>query len=201
MADAVEDSGPGWEYLLLAHSLADAIDSHESEYTDFVLGYAAPTGQRITDPVELTREASARADETRTAVSNIERLFAPAAIEAALGAPGQSGNPTIIRQLTTRIADVYGSLLAWAAAVRGTEVPSEARSFFDALALLVATPIEEMRAFSTKLVADTEEVIADIRADRPQKKAIVAELRLTIDDGAMDRYEAALKDFELSVTG
>jgi hypothetical protein len=201
MTETTEDRAEGWEYLMLAHELRNAIESHEQQYNDYRVGYAQPSGERITGAEDVPGDIRERTDEASTVISNIERLFSGSTVEAAIGMPGEAGNPDLIRQWAARVADVYAAMLSWAVALRGAKVPAEARPVYDALALYVAQPLEQMRAFTTKFVVDVEAVIDDVRAGRDPRGPIVAELVVSIDPKATSSLESAMADFTKSVIG
>ena len=200
MTDAPEDRAEGWEYLMLAHELRDAVQSHEQRYNDYRVGFAHPSGEHIRAVQDIPSDVRTRTDEASTVIRNIDRLFSGSAVEAAIGRPGEAGNPELIHQWGTRVADVYAAMLSWAAALRGAEVPREARPLYDALALFVAQPLEQIRAFTAKFVIDVEGVIGDLRAGRELTSQIVAELVVSIDPKATSAFESAMVDFTKSVT-
>jgi DNA polymerase-3 subunit epsilon len=190
-----EDRAPGWEYLLLAHGVLDAVQTYRDRYEQ---GLAHSSGKSIASLQDAVRNVSLQADVFRAIIGNLQRLLSSEVLEAAVGKPGEKGNPERIRKLAGDIAEVYGLMLGWQAEVRSTKTPSPATSLYEALACCASTPLEEMRAFAQKLARDTEEVVSQLRAGHPPNRDVVIALTLTIDPAAQTAVEHELEKLMLA---
>jgi len=187
---ATDSRCPGWEYLLLSRGIRDAILAH-ADRCEPGAGPTAP-GTTIDSLQGAVRHVSLQAAAFRAIIGDLSRLFGNEVLDTALGKPGEDGRPKKINELATDVGEVYGLMLAWAAEVRGTEVPPQAKPLYEALARCASRPLEEVRAFADRFVSDAEEAVSQLQAGRPPAGDVVIALRLTIDPEALKEVELEL---------
>jgi hypothetical protein len=192
-----EDREPGWEYLLFINELTSAIDGYDRDWRNFELGLVQPRGAAIAME-QLSNDFAARTAAARKIVGNINRLLNDTTVTSAFGAPGEEGDPERIRHLAGGVADVYASLLDWAAATRGALVPDEAEPVLWALSDFVRAPLLQIREFVHQLDEGLRPAIEELRAGRGPDEPVTLtfSLTLSIDEEAQTRFEEELATLE-----
>lgn len=144
---------PGWEYLLFAGGIWQAMRALEPKYLDHELRYARITGSHVSNP-DIVDFAEQRIDRLGTIVGKLDVILGPNAQNRAIGKRGEPGDAIRIEHLSKRFADLYDEVMDWAAEIRGTPCDSEFAQSIELLARLADAPIATMRRFSEEMVTE-----------------------------------------------
>jgi len=115
----------GWEYVHLAVRLRAKLEELAPARRDFDFGVRRAGELDLTDVAACVEAHGWFIEEYQRAVDNSRTLLSGAGLYAAIGAPGESGDPDAIEQLVERIGDTYRMLLAAVEVLRDARVPSE----------------------------------------------------------------------------
>jgi TIR domain len=178
-SDSEEDREDGWEYLLLAEELVSGIEGFDDRRRDFELGYVRPRGRRIA-LADIPANIEDRVAAALHISSNVHRILNPTTVTAAIGAPGEAGDPTMIRHLASRLVDVYASMLDWAADCRGSLVPDEAKRAYQALSEMMTEPLQQIRDFVAELDMTLRPLVEAIRSGNAPTEPTTIALTLTL---------------------
>jgi hypothetical protein len=186
---------PGWEYLLFAATLRRRMDALEPAYRDHSVGYAAPGGPRVRWDVagDYLRDAFATASSL---AGNVDRLLSPESQERVFGKEGEPGDAEGIDHLATRVIDVYGALLHWAAELRSAVVPEHFERATEIAISFIELPIEQFRQWVDTVVSEIDRLPALLRQGEPDDgETIVLNLTLTIAmaEGVVDDFNDELE--------
>jgi len=182
---------PAWEYLLFAGVLRRQMQDVEPRWRDHEIGYVVPSGQSLSD-AEAVEMLSAVFGRAGALTSNVARILAPQATEAAFGAPGQPGDPERIEHLTRRLVDVYAGLLDWAADLRGALVSDRYRRSFEIASHVVDMPLRQIRAFVEATVTEIDGIPAWRRKPDREPRQIELTLVLTVDEALISELNAEI---------
>jgi hypothetical protein len=185
-----QDREPGWEYLLFINELTSVVEGYDRDWQNFQLGLVQPRGAAIAME-QLPKDLATRTGAVRKIVGNLNRLLNDTTVTSAFGVPGEEGDPERIRHLAGGVADVYASLLEWAAVTRGALVPDEAEVLLWALSDFVRTPLRQIREFVHQLDENLRPAIEELRAGRGPDEPVTLTFLLTqsIDEEAEARFE------------
>lgn len=201
-AALVRSRPEGWEYLLFASVLRRQMDALEPKYRDHQLRFARPAHGSKLPGEDAIAFLSSAFGESLLLMDNFNRVFEQAAHERAFGAPGEPGDPVQIEHLGTRLIDVYGDLLDWAARVRATPVDEEFKRALDISSRFVDQPIEQFREFVDQVVTEMDRVPAMIQAETPELIRLDFNITLSIEDGLEEQLAEELRRLdELLVRG
>jgi hypothetical protein len=185
---------PAWEYMLFAAVLWRGKEDLELRWRDHQL--QLPTGdyQRV-DASEVAGRLAAAFGRLAWTIRPMERVFA--AQEDAFGAPGQSGDPELIRHFAGWIVFVYRRLMDWAGDVRCAGVPEELELAVELASQSADLPLARIRSFIDHVVAAVDELPARLAAAGSEPGPIEIDLTLQIEadtalmDGALDELMRA----------
>ncbi|MFJ6537458.1 hypothetical protein ACIQH5_14665 [Paenarthrobacter sp. NPDC091711] len=183
---------PVWEYLLFAAFLYEGLQRTEPKWRDYSLGIAPYVGPQI-DLEELPNKISDLMSRAGAIVSNLEKLFAPVAQEAAFGAPGEPGDPDFIEHIANRVVDMYEGLLDWAAEVRSLRVAEQTRDLLEIAASFVKQPIEDTRGRVKDFIAQLETAMDRVAKADEEPIELSLPLILTVDPEIPKALEAELR--------
>lgn len=192
----------GWEYLLYGGILFIERAKLEDQYRDHVLGYAERNGRPL-DVQEAIQEAQAAFADAEAMAATLMNMFDPARHERAFGRPGEPGDAALVQHLAQRTIDGYAELMAWARRLRSMRVPAAMQEVFRLAAAMMDTPVEECREYVDQAVAQLDpmaDLIARADADpditEEDPLTVTIRLTLTIDDEAVDAFNAELRRVE-----
>ena len=183
----------GWEYMLLAGSLYQDLESRAENYRDHRARYV-----RASDVVVTEGEVESYLEGERAKAINLVRNFSNLlngpALEAAIGAPGEPADPVEMAHFVDRMGSTYVALMDWAARLRGSRHPLRYRRIFDLVARFIDSAVEEYRAWVLGMVETLDGFparIAERRRIRPPPpiETVTLTLTLTIDPEALQTYE------------
>jgi hypothetical protein len=180
---------PAWEYLLFAAELLHARDALDDRYRDHEMHYGARTGESVTGervPSYLTMAA----DDAIRIMRAMDEVMAPDVQERAFGTPGQPGDAERITHLAKRWNGLYDEFLAWAARLRGVNVPSEYRTALELLARFADDPIRTYREFVDNFTAELDQLPAALAAGQPVHLKMV--IRWTIPPEVSEAFQVEL---------
>lgn len=154
---------PGWEYLLYAAILHRGVVGLEPKYRDHELRYVHPGYGSVLSAGDALGFVSVAFQHVLVLLDNFNRVLDTAALEAAFGPPGTSGDSGQIAHLANRLVDFYEGLLDWAARLRATHVESAFVRAVELSSSFVDLPIEQFRDFVRRTVAEVDRVPALLR--------------------------------------
>jgi hypothetical protein len=193
LATLLAERPRGWEWILHAGVLRQEIHAREDKYRDHLLGYSPRSGKFITDdeaPAALKRNIS----NFEWLLESSSRVMDPRAQDAAVGAPGEPGDPERIVHLARRMASAYEDFIDLAAELRATNASSEAvRRVLEVQARWADQPLEAFRSFVDDLVREMD-TLHD-RLLRGERIEIVQTITLEIGDELVRQHREALEDF------
>jgi hypothetical protein len=143
----------GWEYLLFAGGTWQALNALEHKYLDHELRYARIDGNHLPNS-EIFEFVSRQIGRLSAIVVRLEVILGPDAQLRAFGDQGEPGDPIRIEHLSKRFGDLYEEIMDWAAEMRGTSTNSEFRHALELLARHADSPIESLRDYSERIVAE-----------------------------------------------
>ena len=158
------DSGP-WELALLADQLSSALQEVVYLRNDFRSNSRNPTGVRVVDTVSAISRAVGALEDFQQLIKTLEVQFSPSSQIAAFGALGRQGDDTAISRISNRIIECYISFLDWAAALRETIVPVNARAAYREISVLAEIPLLAIESF----VSDLQTTIETLEQDHTEK--------------------------------
>ena len=165
---------------MLADAFLEGVKRNDDEYRQI---YVEPSLVR-----EAAAFASTKIDEAKEIVAR-SGIFDPDALEAAVGKPGEDGDPEAIAALAARWVKDYEEMLAWGAELRDRPAPPPIHLLYSALALLITAAIKEIRDFAEQFDRDVHRVVADLQATGREPPPLVERLTLTVDDNAQQALE------------
>jgi hypothetical protein len=180
-----------WEYRLFAGVLMGGLLQLEGKWQDHQL--RLPGGERrYLDYDQPSSFFSQELSWMRRQLV-VERIFNPAILEQAFGAPGESGDPGLISHLAQRLIQMYEGFMDWAAGLRNTGVPDEYEELVELYAQMVDTPLRQIRDF-IQHAADQTAQLAVLAQDGTEENPVIIRLKLTLtaDEVLMKEIEAAL---------
>jgi hypothetical protein len=190
----------GWEYLLFAAVLRRRMDALESKYRDHRLRFIRPSPGSPPYADESDFFISAFRD-ARVLTDNFNRLFDNVAQDRAFGVPGESGDPAEIEHVASRMIDVYEGLIDWAARVRATPLDDEFNKVVELASRFVDQPIQQFRDFVERVVAETDQLPAALRAESPGPITLTLTITLSIEEGLEDELHGELRRLEAMYGG
>jgi hypothetical protein len=146
-----------WEFMLYASTLLLRRNAIDKKWRDDGIGYARRTGKYLDRKAAIEYVSSAALDAGMI-IGQITHVLSSDAQETAFGRLGESGEPTMIEHIATRLIDVYEELLDWAANLRGMGVPSDFRNMIELAAQLARYPARQIREFVDYFVAQVEKI-------------------------------------------
>jgi hypothetical protein len=182
---------PGWEYSFFAERL------HAGQLV-LAARHEAFDCDSVPESFDKARDRAATGtwlDEKMTlAVGIVEELnviFAEEAVAEAFGAPGEPGDPQLLRRAAEAIITVYDQLLSWAETVGALKTVEECRPLVHAASQMMRRPLDQIRDYVAKwsrLAEDLPRRIEEAsRSSRPVR--IKMSLALTIDPKATKRLK------------
>lgn len=182
----------GWEYLLLGYWLATGIDENQSKYSDHLMRFAV-AGEHVADDLALDR-SSAELARLMTTIQVFEDLLDQRSQELALGAPGEAGDPDLIRHLANRMTSIYVQLLDWSYRVRAiASSGEEGRAMFRALSRYADQPIEAIRRFVEQFRIELDELSGLL--ERGETPRITLEIKFEIPESVTSEHHDAMRAF------
>jgi len=184
-----------WEYRLYAGVLVQGRIDLEDKWQDHELrlsrgGRREASGDVIWD--FLSRELG----WMRRQVSAINRVFDQEILERAFGAPGEAGDPDLIKRVAHGVIQIYGSMLDWAAELRNSSVPGDYEDVVELIACMVDGPVRQIREFSQN-VADQIARLPIMLEEAEEKGAttdspmtLTLTLSLSLDQGDQAKLDA-----------
>jgi hypothetical protein len=175
-----------WEYRLFGGVLHQGRDALEFKYLDHAMDI-------VPRRVEMSFQDANRAlsdafRRVRDIAETINQAFAPTAQERAFGPPGQPGDAVAIRHLAQRVLAVYEELLDAAALIRSVDPPDLQRPIFAIAARYMDEPIEQLRRFIAKAVAEFD-ALPERAAGLDQPLVITLQLVVSINDATQREFD------------
>ncbi len=181
---------PAWEYLALGYWLREGVDALQDAFNDHRLKFALPTdtvpGHAVVD------FAQSQQAQLLALAHSFETLLGGPAQVSALGAPGEEGDPTLIKHFASRMVAVYQALLDWSHRIRSTATGSDVgRELLQSLADYAAQPIEAIYAFVADFNRSMDSMSARLLAG--ENVNLEMKIEFKIPTPVSRRYHAALK--------
>lgn len=182
----------GWEYLLLGYWLEAGIEENQSKYSDHLMRFAV-AGEHVADDVALDR-SSAELARLMSTTQVFEDLLDERTQELALGAPGEPGDPDLIRHLANRMTSIYVQMLDWSYRVRAiASSGEEGRAMFRALSRYADQPIQEIRRFVDQFRVELDELSALL--ERGETPRITQHIKFEIPESVTTEHHDAMQAF------
>ena len=129
-------------------------------------------------------------------IERLSRVFE--AHEDAFGKTGEPGNDQLIEHFARWIISAYRRLMEWAGALRSADPPDEFRKAVELSAHAADTPIDQIREFVERTVAQLEQIPGHFAQSeaRREKHPLRLEMTLTLsaDEALMDEAIAELQN-------
>jgi hypothetical protein len=184
---------PGWEYLILAYWLQDGLDQRQDQFNDHRLRFALPS-EYVPDETLVDFVLAQHAHLFSLVQTFQELLLGPAQVSA-LGAPGEPGNPDLIRHLASRMIAIYQALLDWSHRLRSTTASGDqGREVLVALAEFAVQPIESIYAFVGSFRDEMDTMPARLMAG--EHVELTMTIKFEIPDAVKKRFNTALAAFK-----
>lgn len=183
----------GWEYILFSYWLAAGLEQRSDAYNDHRLQLAL--GGEFIPTSELHNYAQIEFARMMSTTEAFERLLLGPAQIAAMGAPGEAGDPDLIQHLASRMLLIYDDLLGWSHRIRSATTPlEEGRDALRALADYAAQPVEAVHEF----ILDFRQRMDQLNATLESGESVSLELPISFDVPAdvSKRYRDSQKQFE-----
>lgn len=168
----------GWEIELLAHTLRDALAAQDGRFRG---GAVDQEPRSIGDLKSAVEHVSIEIAVLRAILGELRQLWSQAALEEAIGKPGEPGDPERIRHLAGEIGAHYGLILCWANSVRSISVPSAASSLYEVLASYAVRPAEQLHTAVNDFVTSARAAVRALRAGDRTPRDLALHVRLTPD--------------------
>ena len=157
VAALVREKPRGWEYLLYVTVVSQGLAELEAKYREHFLRYAPRNGSvEHGSGIELIRSRNVLLSEIIKVA--VESVFTADTQEAAFGAPGQAGDPTMIVHLGELFVRTFDEILEWARGIHATSYALEAARYAARIqARFADQQLQAMHAVAQDLrrVADT----------------------------------------------
>lgn len=178
----------GWEYYYFSYLLAAGVEDRAERYLDHELGFAS-SGNYVEDS-EIILYIRTEFSRLLKATESLHALLSGPAQEAAVGKPGEPGNPDLIMHLATRMMLLHDEILDWAYRIRAAVTPSkEGRETLRALGHYADQPIDAFRRL-VALVRDETDMLTE-RLNRGETISLVLELEFEVPAGISAKYSTA----------
>lgn len=182
----------GWEYLVFSFWLTRKLNDLSTEYNDHVIQYAS-VGEPVRNDA-LPDHARLQMARLTSITSSFDALLAGPPLIRAMGAPGEDGDPELILHLADRLISIYKELLRWSHDLRSAVTwDREGRDLLWALADYSSQPIDAIREFVASFKDRMDRLSEDV--SEGEETSIVFEIKWSIPERTMDRYDAALNRF------
>ena len=178
---------PGWEYLLFTESFYDGVKGLAELKRDWQYQVAVGAGT-VLSPAGLLKHINEKTPEAKRILDNLGILFNDV-WPAAMGKPGEPGDPEEILYVADRLTSVYRNTLAWKLDFQRLAVPPELSRLKQLASCLCDNMVREIEEFSQSMKTSFAEGVRVARAG--EKVVITMTLKPTIPD--MTEYHAELK--------
>ncbi len=185
--EVLADRAPGWEWMYLAGVLYIEAEKLQPAYLDHEVGYAEPTGERVSDD-EAGDFLQQAMDDARAIIDKLMRTMEPELQQRAVGAPGEPGDPSRILHLATRWSSTYAAMLSWAGRIRGASHSARYDRMFDLCGHLLDVAIDSYRRWLGGITEFADGIPTALASNRPH--VVTATLVVNIDDALL----AEIKD-------
>lgn len=186
----LEERPRAWEYLLFSYCLSSALDQRRAAYNDHRIQFAL--GGESIQTTDLTDWMQSELGKIENIIETFDQLLRGPALDAAMGAPGEPGDPDLIEHLASRMMAIYDELLQWAHRFRSASTPlSEGRAALRAVADYVNQPIESIRQFVSNFQAQMDEVTTKLDAGETVEASYM--ISWDIPPAVKANYEAAFE--------
>ncbi len=188
-AQIARERPSGWEWSLLAGWLRICMDELDDKYHDHVIRFAPRSGRWVSG-MEVVDFMKSQLAELGAIAERQAALMEQQVTDAALGPPGEPGDPAIIRRLAHAWTVTYEDLLDFASRIRGAGYDSVFREPFEMLADTVDPLIRSYREYVARLESEFAAVPGLVAGDGPPViKTLV--LVLKPDDGQLEAMTSA----------
>ncbi len=181
----------GWEYRLLAQSLADQIEASHDLQRDHEFRLAFGESQTIAmDKVfdwMLTRTAELKLllDSTNNVINK--------AVPVALGPPGQPGEVERILHATRNLGLLYREAIEWSLRIRRASLDERLHDFQNEFADLTSEIISEFNGLGPRFVQQIESGISSAQQGSTTRIEATISLRLPNTDGLVERLKETIR--------
>lgn len=184
---------PAWEYIALAYWLREGIDARQDALNDHRIRFALPS-EYVADE-DLIDFAQSQQARLVGLSQTFESLLLGPAQAAAFGAPGEPGDPALIKHLGSRMIAIYQALLDWSHQVRSTTTRTdEGREVLQALAEYAAQPVEAIHEFVAEYHQSLDAISARLAAG--ESINLTMRIKFELSDAVSKRYLTALKRYQ-----
>jgi hypothetical protein len=178
----LEEKPNSWRWAALVSILVQRRATLQPQLRDFRLGYAAPTGERARNGMEVAQFViDAMSDILQTAQQINDFILSPA-FSAVFGDPddGNTADADGILHTATRLMDYYERFLVLAQRARGLAAPSEYTALLNNCARLSEKPIEGFDKFIDEFV-DLIGELPDIVSPMSSETVLMPPIYLSIE--------------------
>ena len=191
LQELIAQRTPGWEYVLYASVLEQGRNALADDRRDHEIRYAAPNGKKITSVEEAHAAYSDALHDLDQTANSFNKVLEEKAFRAAMGKPGEPGDPDRILHLGRRFIDVYRRFLQIAADLNGASVAEDYRPVIELAASTLDKPLEDLDKFIDYFVPLINEMPERLKNGENVELSLIVELSL--DTEALDAVTEELK--------
>lgn len=200
---AVADDIDGWEYLLLFASVADGLAALEPTRRDHLVGYVRPPRRSLAypNPVDVVEAGPVLAEELLALLDNLRRVMSPQAIESAVGALGEPGDPAAIRHLASTWSRGAEDFFEWANDLRAARAPEAARPILWNLSNAIDRPMSQLKEWVDSSVEILLDLVGAFRAGATPPEGFKLAVEIDTDRAVFDAAIEALNALTNEIMG
>jgi hypothetical protein len=193
----LQEQPNSWRWAVLVSVLVQRRAALEPQLRDFRLGYAAPTGERARNGMEVAQFVIDTMSDIVQIAQQINDFVLTPAFAAVFGDPDDenTADPDGIVHTATRLMDYYERFLVLAQRARGLAAPSEYATLLNNCARLSEKPLEGFDKFIDELIELIGE-IPDILSPASSETVYLPPIYLSAgsDDALLQTITQQLKD-------
>ncbi|MCV7261125.1 hypothetical protein [Mycobacterium shimoidei] len=152
----IRDKPLFWEWAVFASTLLQRKEKLQLEIRKHRIGYAPPSGQRITNVDELSDLVGATTREVGRRVHDMDQYLRSPTFKAVLGIDDSEPDPDGIIAAAETLMEFYAANLRLAQRVRGASAPDKFAKVIEDTTHLVDRSIAGVDRFITELVGTLE---------------------------------------------
>jgi uncharacterized protein DUF4062 len=174
----------GWEYLLFAHALIDAVNKHHYLKRRHEAGIPLGLGEDVNDPIPWFR---ARLSDAMRMSQGLNALVNDT-LQDALGPSGIAADAEKIIFVADTIGDLYGDALRWHARITAANIDERFRQLSSVLSRMVNDLIQQIGGFGVTVRDTFEHAIA--AASSGTSQVVNVTLTIAIPASVLDEFNS-----------